>query len=140
MDEYKASLDQLTKQYNQAIQALESAFELEKGQVGRVNKLREQYSGRYTQLVYEYRQKRKVIIAEYKQSHPEWTKARKMWGWLFVIGILAAMTCCTMALPDSPEAEVTVDLLERRQHPHPLPAGLYAICLQSRPRALAANR
>ena len=109
MDEYKASLDQLTKQYNQAIQALESAFELEKGQVGRVNKLREQYSGRYTQLVYEYRQKRKVIIAEYKQSHPEWTRARKMWGWLFVIGILAAMTCCTMALPDSPEAEVTVD-------------------------------
>ena len=109
MDEYKASLDQLTKQYNQAIQALESAFELEKGQVGRVNKLREQYSGRYTQLVYEYRQKRKAIIAEYKQSHPEWTRARKMWGWLFVIGILAAMTCCTMALPDSPEAEVTVD-------------------------------
>ena len=96
MDEYKASLDQLTKQYNQAIQALESAFELEKGQVGRVNKLREQYSGRYTQLVYEYRQKRKVIIAEYKQSHPEWTRARKMWGWLFVIGILAAMTCCPL--------------------------------------------
>ena len=109
MDEYKASLDQLTKQYNQAIQALESAFELEKGQVGRINKLREQYSGRYTQLVYEYRQKRKVIIAEYKQSHPEWTRARKMWGWLFVIGILAAMTCCTMALPDSPEADNLVN-------------------------------
>jgi uncharacterized membrane protein YgcG len=112
MDEYKASLDKLTKQYNQAIQALESAFELEKGRVGRVNKLKEQYSGRYTQLVHEYRQKRKVVIAEYKQAHPEWTKARKMWGWIFVIGILTAMTCCKMALPDSPEPEATTESVE----------------------------
>jgi uncharacterized membrane protein YgcG len=112
MDEYKVSLDQLTRQYNQAIQALEDTFELEKGQVGRVNKLREQYSGRYTRLVQEYRQKRKAIIKEYKQSHPEWTKARRMWGWLFVIGILTAMTCCTMALPSSPESEAIVETVE----------------------------
>lgn len=107
MDEYKVSLDQLTNQYNQAIQALESAFELEKGQVGRVNKLREQYSVRYMHLAQEYKKKRQIIIEEYKQSHPEWTKARKMWGWIFVVGILTAMTCCTMALPDSPEPEAS---------------------------------
>ena len=74
MEEYKISLDQLTKQYNQAIQALENAFELEKGQVGRVNKLKEQYSGRYTQLVQEYKIKRQAIVKEYKETHPEWTK------------------------------------------------------------------
>ena len=107
MDEYKVSLDQLTNQYNQAIQALESAFELEKGQVGRVNKLREQYSVRYMHLAQEYKKKRQIIIEEYKQSHPEWTKARRMWGWIFVVGILTAMTCCTMALPDSPEPEAS---------------------------------
>ena len=107
MEEYKTSLDKLTKQYNQAIQALESAFELEKGQVGRVNKLREQYSVRYMHLAQEYKKKRQIIIEEYKQSHPEWTKARRMWGWIFVVGILTAMTCCTMALPDSPEPEAS---------------------------------
>ena len=112
MEEYKITLDQLTKQYNQAIQALENAFELEKGQVGRVNKLKEQYSGRYTQLVQEYKIKRQAIVKEYKETHPEWTKARKMWGWIFVVGILTAMTCCTMSLPDTPEpmaATETVD-------------------------------
>ena len=109
MDEYKVALDKLTKQYNHTIQALESAFELEKGQVGRVNKLREQYSERYMQLAQEYKTKRQVIIEEYKQSHPQWTKARKMWGRIFVVGILTAMTCCTMALPDSPESEAVVE-------------------------------
>ena len=112
MDEYKVALDKLTKQYNHTIQALESAFELEKGQVGRVNKLREQYSERYMQLAQEYKTKRQVIIEEYKQSHPQWTKARKMWGWIFVIGILTAMTCCTIALPDSAEPEATTESVE----------------------------
>ena len=112
MEEYKISLDQLTKQYNQAIQALENAFELEKGQVGRVNKLKEQYSGRYTQLVQEYKIKRQAIVKEYKETHPEWTKARKMWGWFFVVGILTAMTCCTMSLPDSPEPMAATETVE----------------------------
>lgn len=112
MEEYKISLDQLTKQYNQAIQALENAFELEKGQVGRVNKLKEQYSGRYTQLVQEYKIKRQAIVKEYKETHPEWTKARKMWGWFFVVGILTAMTCCTMSLPDTPEPMAATETIE----------------------------
>lgn len=112
MEEYKISLDQLTKQYNQAIQALENAFELEKGQVGRVNKLKEQYSGRYTQLVQEYKIKRQAIVKEYKETHPEWTKARKMWGWIFVVGILTAMTCCTMSLPDTPEHMAATETIE----------------------------
>ena len=105
MDEYKVSLDQLTKQYNHTIQALEDAFELEKGQVGRVNKLREHYSERYMQLVREYKMKRQTIVEEYKQSHPEWAKARKMWGWTFVIGVIMAMVCCTAAIPVDEEPE-----------------------------------
>ncbi len=112
MDEYKLALDQLTRQYNQVIRALESSFELEKGQVGRVEKLREQYSGRYTRLVHEYKVKRQAVVDEYRQSHPEWAKTRKMWGWIFVVGILSAMTCCTMALPDSPEPETAMGTTE----------------------------
>ena len=91
---------------------MENAFELEKGQVGRVNKLKEQYSGRYTQLVQEYKIKRQAIVKEYKETHPEWTKARKMWGWFFVVGILTAMTCCTMSLPDSPEPMAATETVE----------------------------
>lgn len=107
MDEYKLSVDNLTTKYNDAIRALENAFELEKGGVGRVDKLKRQYSGRYDQLSREYRSKRHAIFAEYKKTHPQWAKARRMWGWLFVAGFLTAMVCCTAALPDDPEPTYT---------------------------------
>ena len=72
MDEYKLSIDTLTSKYNEAIHALEDAFEFEKGQVGRVDKLRRQYSGRYDQLILEYRKKRQAITDEYRFTHPAW--------------------------------------------------------------------
>lgn len=99
MDEYRQSLNTLTTKYNEAIYALEDAFELERNQVGRVDRLRSQYSGRYDQLRMEYNRKRRDIINAYKQSHPAWAKARRMWGLLFFIGILAAMVCCSTSLP-----------------------------------------
>lgn len=108
MDEYKLSIDTLTSKYNEAIHALEDAFEFEKGQVGRVDKLRRQYSGRYDQLILEYRKKRQAITDEYKFTHPAWARARKLWGWVFVVGVLAAMVCCTASLPDDPESADSV--------------------------------
>ena len=107
MDEYRLSIDTLTSKYNEAIHALEDAFEFEKGQVGRVDKLRRQYSGRYDQLLLEYRKKRQAITDEYKFTHPAWAKARKLWGWVFIVGVLAAMVCCTAALPDDEEPQAT---------------------------------
>ena len=35
-----------------------------------------------------------------------------MWGWIFVVGILTAMTCCTMSLPDSPEPITATETVE----------------------------
>ena len=35
-----------------------------------------------------------------------------MWGWFFVVGILTAMTCCTMSLPDSPEPMAATETVE----------------------------
>ena len=109
MDDYRSSLNELTMKYNQAIQALESAFELEKGQGIRTSKLRQQYSSRYMKLADEYKERRKATIEAYEQSHPQWAKARKMWGWIFVVGILSAFVGCYAALPDSPEPNESYD-------------------------------
>lgn len=110
MDELKSSLNTLTAQYNQAIQAMEDAFEFEKDHVGRVDKLREQYSGHYEQLRQEYRRKRGSITAAYKEAHPEWAKARRLLGYLFFAGILTAMVCCGASMPaeDNPTTSAFV--------------------------------
>jgi uncharacterized membrane protein YgcG len=107
MDDYRLSIDALTSKYNEAIHALEDAFTFEKGQVGRVDKLRRLYSGRYDQLALEYRKKRSAIIDQFKAAHPEWARARRLWGWVFVVGVVAAMVCCTAAIPVDEEPQAS---------------------------------
>lgn len=113
MDEYQSSLNALTKRYNEAIRALEDEYNMELTHTTGWNlfssNLKNQYSKKYEQLAKEYRYQCHTVIEQYKQMHPQWAKARKMWGWIFVVGILAAMTCCTMALPDSPEPATTTE-------------------------------
>jgi uncharacterized membrane protein YgcG len=125
MDDLKSSVNTLTAQYNATIQALEDAFELEKGHVGRVDKLRRQYSRRYEQLHQEYRGKRQALTAAYKEAHPAWTKARRLWEYVFFAGILAAMVCCGASLPtdDSPAASAFVqqDIREWNADNIPIP-------------------
>lgn len=108
MAEYIDKIDILTRQYNDAITALEESYDMESSQQGLLqkltsSKLKRQYSEKYEELAQEYFGKRKTIFEEYKKANPQWTKTRKIWGRVFYIGIIFAMVCCSAAMPWSEE-------------------------------------
>lgn len=108
MAEYINQIDILTRQYNDAITALEESYDMESSQQGLLqkltsSKLKRQYSEKYEELAQEYFGKRKTIFEEYKKANPQWTKTRKIWGRVFYIGIIFAMVCCSAAMPWSEE-------------------------------------
>lgn len=108
MAEYINQIDILTRQYNDAITALEESYDMESSQQGLLqkltsSKLKRQYSEKYEELAQEYFSKRKTIFEEYKKANPQWTKTRKIWGKVFYIGIIFAMVCCSAAMPWSEE-------------------------------------
>ena len=108
MAEYINQIDILTRQYNDAIMALEESYDMESSQQGLLqkltsSKLKRQYSEKYEELAQEYFGKRKTIFEEYKKANPQWTKTRKIWGKVFYIGIIFAMVCCSAAMPWSEE-------------------------------------
>lgn len=106
---YTDQLRQLTSKYNEAVRALDDSYSVESTQSKGWNltssHLKKQYSKRYDALAREYRGKRNELFEAYKYEHPEWTKARRMWGWTFVIGVIMAMVCCTAAIPVEEEPE-----------------------------------
>ena len=108
MDSYTERINLLTNQYNDAIRALEDSYDMESTQSYAWNltssHLKKQYSKQYETLAREYRGKAKELLQSWKQANPEWAKRRKLLGWLFFIGIMAAMVCCSASMPvdDSP--------------------------------------
>lgn len=108
MDSYTERINQLTNQYNDAIRALEDSYDMQATQSYAWNltssHLKKQYSKQYEALAREYRGKAKELLQSWKLANPEWAKRRKLLGWLFFIGIMAAMVCCSASLPvdDSP--------------------------------------
>lgn len=108
MDSYTERINLLTNQYNDAIRALEDSYDMESTQSYAWNltssHLKKQYSKQYEALAREYRGKAKELLQSWKQANPEWAKRRKLLGWLFFIGIMAAMVCCSASMPvdDSP--------------------------------------
>ena len=108
---YTEHLNRLTRQYNEAIRALNDSYTVESTQSYAWNltapHLKQQYSKRYKALAREYVSKRNQLTQDYKRSHPEWAKSRRLWGWIFVVGTLAAMVCCGAAIPvsDAPAAQ-----------------------------------
>ncbi len=108
MAEFIEKINTLTRQYNDAITALEESYDMEASQEGLLqkltsSKLKRQYSKKYEALAREYQGKKKAIVEQYKQANPEWTKLRKIWGKVFYIGIIFAMVCCSAAMPWSEE-------------------------------------
>ena len=108
MDNYTTSLNKLTNQYNDAIMALENSYDMELPDNSFLglgsSKLKKKYSKQYEALASEYRAKKAEHLRQWKAANPEWAKRRRWLGWLFYIGIMAAMVCCTASLPadDSP--------------------------------------
>ena len=108
MAEYIEKINNLTLQYNDAIIALQESYDMESSSQGAFehflsSNLKRQYSKKYEALAREYQGKKKAIFEQYKKEHPEWTKARKIWGWLFYIGFMCAIVCCSAAMPSSEE-------------------------------------
>lgn len=103
MDTYLEKVNLLTNQYNDAIRALEDSYDMESTQSYAWNltssHLKRQYSKRYEALAREYQGKKKAIFEEYKKANPEWAKSRKIWGWVFYIGLMCMMVCCGAAMP-----------------------------------------
>ena len=102
MTTFTEHVTQLTNQYNERIKALEDSYKAEKSGPSWLQSptlLKRKYSRRYDALFHEYLSKRRQLEQSYKLTHPEWARARRKWGWIFVIGMVLAMSCCTAALP-----------------------------------------
>ena len=94
------SINNLTRQYNDAIRALEDTYEMENVHgLFSSSRLKRQYSKKYEALANEYMGKRRELFEAYKLANPQWVKERKRWALIFVIGIVMSMVCCTGFLP-----------------------------------------
>ena len=92
------SMNGLTERYNDAIRELELEYESQHSDnvwsLGGSKGTKRQYSKRYQAIAGKYKQERQERMKQWKESHPLWTKARKTWGWIFVIGAVSAVVCC----------------------------------------------
>ncbi|MBQ8064195.1 MAG: TPM domain-containing protein [Prevotella sp.] len=91
-------MNQLTNRYNEVIKALEDSFsqeDLDNWSAGiGTSYTKHQYSKKYQKLAQEYAGKRRELLVDWAKSHPLWAKARRTWGWIFVIGLLSAPVSC----------------------------------------------
>ncbi|MBR1548881.1 MAG: TPM domain-containing protein [Prevotella sp.] len=100
MSNYVDSLNQLTRQYNDAIRALEDSYRMEKsaGWGLSSSKLKRKYSSRYDELASEYRDRKRKLFNAYQQANPVWAKQRKRWEWVFVAIVFSLAIGCTGTL------------------------------------------
>ena len=104
---YLEQANQLTRRYNEAIRALEDSYNWENTQQGwnlSSSYLKKQYAKKYDAVAGEYRQKHRQLLRAYQASNPEWTRRRRLLGWLFVVGIVLMMGSCLYQLPVAEEA------------------------------------
>ncbi len=114
-----SDINQLTNQYNDAILALEDAFDMDKAQRGwslSSSSIKRQYSKRYQALEREYHSKRHQITHVWEQMNPAWCKARNVWGWVFFIGTISTIFCCMASLPLEEEFPITASISETDTH------------------------
>ena len=102
MSSYIDSLNQLTRQYNDAIRALEASYNMEStSSVGwnlTSSHLRRQYSKRYDLLAREYTTKKRQLLSAYQQVNPTWAKWRHRWERFFIIALIAVFFSFTAAI------------------------------------------
>lgn len=107
-----SDIKELTTQYNAAVAKLERDYNQNRTHLGwnitHSYTLR-QYSKQYETLAREYSNKRKQLLSAWEQMHPTWSKARRAWGIIFWIGLVAAIVCCVASLPvkDTPQSPIT---------------------------------
>lgn len=96
-------INELTARYNHSIRSLENSFDMQCSCMNmkrsEERNLKRDYSSRYTALASDYAKERRQIFDDYKVKNPEWTKSRRLWGWIFAIGSMLAVVCCGASLP-----------------------------------------
>lgn len=94
---YTDNINQLTRQYNDVIRAMENSYKMEnKSRVFLSStKLKREYSKRYEALVSEYRSSCRQVLDDCKRANPEWGKWRDRWPVIFVVCILFTFVGCT---------------------------------------------
>ena len=112
-------INTLTRDYNERIGAMKSTFNLESSTLrySDKRKLKRDYSNRYNDLAREYQAERGQLFEDYAEEHPEWTKSRRLWGWIFALGAVFAVVCCGASMPsdDTPQPAVVSRLAENAE-------------------------
>lgn len=106
------SMNSVTQRYNDAIRALEREYDSSHSgssfwHTGGRQATKREYSQRYEALADKYKRERQERLRQWAQSHPLWAKARKTWGWLFVVGMVSAAVCCQMTIASDQEQQPT---------------------------------
>lgn len=111
-------INTLTSKYNRAIGTLENNFNLQSYDMtlSKTRRLKRSYAKEYDSLAAEYKEKRRQLINDYVKANPQWSKARKLWGWLFVAGAIISIICCGAALP-SDDQPATVSKIAESAEP-----------------------
>lgn len=96
-------VNRLTRSYNDVINSLVDSYNMEDelnwSSLVSSRYTKKQYSKKYEAVRREYQAKRSKIISQWAQTHPQWAKSRTVWGWIFVIGMISALACCTFSMP-----------------------------------------
>lgn len=108
-------INELTARYNRSIRSLENSFDMQCSCMNmkrsEERNLKRDYSSRYTALASDYAKERRQIFDNYKTQNPEWTKSRRLWGWIFAIGSMLAVVCCGASLPSDETPTQSVSTL-----------------------------
>lgn len=58
------------------------------------NKTDQEYSSRYRKIADNYFSDRKKILDNWDKQNPQWVQNRKMWGWIFALGMVGNFFGC----------------------------------------------
>lgn len=101
-------MNSLTNSYNDVIRTLEDEYYRRKEDSiwsrGSSAATKRQYSKRYEALAQEYHARQRERQRRLEREHPLWARARKVWGWIFVIGILSFVVTALPATDDDNRA------------------------------------
>jgi len=107
-------VNELTAKYNEVVKILERGYKFHKDMIKETHsskstrQLKSEFSQQYEDMEREYRTKRTQLLVDWEKSHPMWAKSRKMWGWIFVVGVIGAFVSCFHDMPVEEEAPQAV--------------------------------
>ena len=94
----KVALDVLTYKANHKIMQLKEQYKQERKREITHNLNDPVYSRKYKEIADKYNKDRKDILTNWKKNNPKWERNRKLWGKIFMFGLLANIIGCGSAV------------------------------------------